>query len=86
MTYNYIPNRICPRQIELTMEGDVVTNVEFYGGCHGNLQALSKLVEGMTYEQIKEKLSGIRCGFKDTSCPDQLVKAVEAAMEAARNE
>ena len=81
MQYKYIPSKVCSREIRLEMEGDVLKKVEFTGGCNGNLQGLSRLVEGMTYRQLKEKLSGIRCGFKDTSCPDQLVKAVEAAVE-----
>ena len=81
MQYKYIPSKVCSREIRLEMEGDVLKKVEFTGGCNGNLQGLSRLVEGMTYRQLKEKLSGIQCGFKDTSCPDQLVKAVEAAVE-----
>ncbi|MCI8609786.1 MAG: TIGR03905 family TSCPD domain-containing protein [Firmicutes bacterium] len=83
MEYKYTPSKVCSRQIELEMEGDVIKNVTFVGGCHGNLQGLSALVRGMTYDQVKERLSGIRCGFKDTSCPDQLVKAIEAAMASA---
>ncbi|MCI6012483.1 MAG: TIGR03905 family TSCPD domain-containing protein [Firmicutes bacterium] len=84
MTYKYITSGTCSREITVEMEGDVLKHVSFFGGCNGNLQGISKLVEGMTYEQLKDKLSGIRCGFKSTSCPDQLVKAVEAAMAQQR--
>lgn len=80
MEYKYVPDKICPRQIIIEMEDDVLKKVEFVGGCNGNLKGLSTLVEGMTFEQIKAKLSGIQCGFKDTSCPDQLVKAMERAL------
>ena len=84
MTYKYITSGTCSREITVEMEGDVLKHVSFFGGCNGNLQSSSKLVEGMTYEQLKDKLSGIRCGFKSTSCPDQLVKAVESAMAQQR--
>lgn len=66
--------------ILLDMEGDVVKNVEFIGGCNGNLKGISALVKGMKYEDIKEKLEGITCGFRSTSCPDQLVKAIGEAI------
>ena len=84
MTHTYITKGTCAREITVEMEGDVLKHVSFYGGCNGNLQGISKLVEGMTYDQLKEKLSSIRCGFKSTSCPDQLVKAVEEAMAQQR--
>ena len=67
MTYKYITKGTCSREITVEMEGDVLKHVSFYGGCNGNLQGISALVEGMTYDQLKEKLSGIRCGFKSTS-------------------
>ena len=84
MTYKYITKGTCSREITVEMEGDVLKQVSFYSGCNGNLQGISALVEGMTYDQLKEKLSGIRCGFKSTSCPDQLVKAVEEALAQQR--
>ena len=84
MTYKYITKGTCSREITVEMEGDVLKHVSVYGGCNGNLQGISALVEGMTYDQLKEKLSGIRCGFKSTSCPDQLVKAVEEALAQQR--
>ncbi len=80
MKYEYRTAGTCSRMILLDMEGDVVKNVEFIGGCNGNLKAISTLVKGMKYEDIKEKLEGITCGFKNTSCPDQLVKAIGEAI------
>ncbi|MCR4712467.1 MAG: TIGR03905 family TSCPD domain-containing protein [Clostridia bacterium] len=82
MNYVYRTKGTCSREIRLEMDGDVVKSVEFVGGCHGNLQAISALVPGMTVEEIQEKLSGIRCGFKPTSCPDQLSIAVKEALAA----
>ena len=72
----------CSTQISIEMDGDIIKNVEFTGGCNGNLQGISKLVEGMRGEDAISKLRGIRCGFKPTSCPDQLSYAIEQAMKA----
>lgn len=73
-------NGTCPTSIKFKLKDNVVSGVEFLGGgCPGNLQALPRLVEGMTVEEIENKLSGIRCGRKDTSCADQLAKAVRLA-------
>ncbi len=82
--YDYKTKNTCSSMISLDMDGDVVRNVRFTGGCNGNLQGVSKLVEGMTVDQIESKLSGIRCGMKPTSCPDQLAKAVREAKEAQK--
>lgn len=79
MVYEYKPQGVCSRRIFVELDGNVVKNVKFEGGCSGNTQGISKLVEGMTVEQVKSKLSGVTCGFKSTSCPDQLAKAVEEA-------
>lgn len=83
MTYNYKTNGTCSVNIKLELDGDVVTNVEFTGGCNGNLKAISKLVNGMTVEEIEKKCKGIECGYKGTSCADQLAKAVRAALESS---
>lgn len=72
----------CSTQIELEVEDGIVKNVRFTNGCNGNLQGISKLVEGMRGEDAISKLRGIRCGFKNTSCPDQLSYAIEEAMKA----
>ncbi len=79
MSYTYKTQGTCSSQIEFDLEGNIVKNVKFSGGCNGNLKGISSLVEGMTVEELKERLSGITCGFKKTSCPDQLAKAVDKA-------
>lgn len=66
-------------EIDFDLDGDVVSNIEFIGGCNGNLKAISKLVDGFTVEQIEQKLLGNTCGMKPTSCADQLAKAVRKA-------
>ena len=79
MKYEVTPQGVCPARLEFELDGNVVHNVQFLGGCNGNLQAVSRLVEGLTVDQIKSKLLGIHCGFKDTSCSDQLARAIVAA-------
>ncbi len=81
MNYTYRTNSVCTREISFRLEGNVVTDVQFNGGCNGNLKAISKLIDGWTVEQIEEKLSGNTCGGRPTSCADQLAKAVRAAYE-----
>ncbi|MBQ3163136.1 MAG: TIGR03905 family TSCPD domain-containing protein [Lachnospiraceae bacterium] len=82
MVYNYKTQDTCSSNIKLEIEGNVVRNIEFTGGCNGNLKAIPILVDGWTVEQIEEKCSGILCGRRPTSCADQLAKAVRAAYEA----
>ena len=72
----------CSTLIDLDIIDGVVRNVKFTNGCNGNLQGISKLVEGMKAEDAIAKLRGIKCGFKPTSCPDQLSYAIEEAMKA----
>ncbi|HAG12646.1 MAG TPA: TIGR03905 family protein [Ruminococcus sp.] len=79
MDYTYRTQGVCAREIRFHLEGDVVTDIAFNGGCNGNLKAISKLVDGWTVEQIAGKLSGNLCGGKGTSCADQLAKAVQQA-------
>lgn len=79
MSFIYKTQGTCSSQIEFELEGNIVKNVKFYGGCNGNLKGISALVEGMTVEEVQQKLAGITCGFKRTSCPDQLAKAVAKA-------
>lgn len=81
MTYTFKTRGTCSSQIELELEGNLIKRVIIYNGCHGNSQGIAKLVEGMTVEEVKKKLTGIRCGNKSTSCPDQLAKAVEEAYQ-----
>ncbi|MBR5039243.1 MAG: TIGR03905 family TSCPD domain-containing protein [Prevotella sp.] len=76
----YKTSGTCSQQIDLDIDDDGrVWNVQFLGGCNGNLQGIGRLVNGMKVEEIKERLGGIRCGYKNTSCPDQLARALEQA-------
>lgn len=77
MKYEYRPQGVCPRALYLDVEDGIINEVEFVGGCHGNLQGLAALVKGMKAEDVIEKVQGIRCGFKKTSCPDQLSCALK---------
>ena len=70
----------CSTQIDIELDGDVISKVAFTGGCNGNLQGVSRLVQGMKCQDAIDKLRGIKCGFKSTSCPDQLSYAIEEAM------
>ena len=81
MQYTYQPKGVCARKISFDIEDGKVMNIRFTGGCAGNTQGVSALAEGMTTDEIIERLSGIRCGFKGTSCPDQLAKAVAEAIK-----
>lgn len=83
MSYVYKTKGTCSSQIELELDGNIVHNVKFTGGCPGNLQAIPALVEGMTVEEVEKRIAGIRCGIKNTSCGDQLAKACRAALEAS---
>ena len=73
----YTPRGVCARQMEIEIEGDKIASAKILGGCAGNTQGVSRLLVGMTVDEAIERLSGIRCGFKPTSCPDQLSKALE---------
>ena len=79
MHFEYKTKDTCSHLISFDIEGNVIRNIEFYGGCNGNLKAISKLLEGATVEEIEEKLLGNTCGRRPTSCADQLAKAVRAA-------
>lgn len=84
MVYTYKTKGTCSSQIEVELDKNIVKNVKFTGGCDGNLKAIPKLVEGLTVEQVEEKIGGIRCGFKSTSCGDQLARACREAYEASQ--
>ncbi|MBE7020424.1 MAG: TIGR03905 family TSCPD domain-containing protein [Ruminococcaceae bacterium] len=77
MHIKYKTKGTCSRMIEFDIEDNIVTNIRFHGGCDGNLKAISKILEGARAEDIVEKLSGNTCGFKSTSCADQLANAVK---------
>ena len=85
MEYIYKTKGTCSTQIKLNIDGDVVTDVSFTGGCNGNLKAIPALVNGLTVDEIEKKLSGITCGFKQTSCGDQIAKACREAYECQKN-
>ncbi len=77
MKISYTPKGVCSRQINIEVEDGLVINVEYIGGCNGNLKGIGSLVKGMKVEDVIEKLENIKCGNKSTSCPDQLAKALK---------
>ena len=79
MQYEYKTKGTCSQRILFEINEGKVQNVQFIGGCNGNLQGISKLVEGMDVDAVIERIEGIHCGFKPTSCPDQLAKALKEA-------
>lgn len=79
MQYKYKTNGVCAREITFNIEGDKITNISFNGGCNGNLKAIAKLVDGQSVDYIEQKLRGNTCGFRSTSCADQLAIAVRKA-------
>ena len=81
MQYKFTPSGVCSMQITFDMENDIVTNVKFVGGCSGNTQGVAKLCEGRDANELVEILEGIECGYKGTSCPDQLAQAIKTALE-----
>ena len=85
MKFTFRPQGVCSQAITFDLEEGIVKDIEFYGGCHGNLQAISRLLEGMPVSYAAEKLSGIKCGDKSTSCSDQLVKGLEKALKMAES-
>lgn len=76
MTYK--TSGVCSKKIDFEITDGRLHNVSFTGGCHGNLQGIGRLVEGMGVDEVISRLEGIRCGFKNTSCPDQLAKALKS--------
>ena len=81
----YKTRGVCSRAIEIELNGDVIEQVRFEGGCMGNTQGVAALVRGMKASEAIERLSGIRCGFKPTSCPDQLAIALREMLEQKEN-
>ena len=76
---DYKTKGVCSQKIHFDIEGNKVKNVSFVGGCNGNLQGISRLIEGMDVDEAIRRIEGIKCGFKTTSCPDQLAKALKEA-------
>lgn len=82
---SYTPRGVCSRKIELDVENGIIVKAKFEGGCAGNTQGVARLLVGMSVNDAVERLSGIRCGFKSTSCPDQLAKALENYLEQEKS-
>lgn len=76
----YTTRGVCSRKIDYEIEDGIVKNIEFTGGCNGNLSGISRLVKGMPVEKVIELLEGTTCGYKETSCPDQLAKALKSEL------
>ena len=84
MSYLYKTRGTCSTMIEVELDGKIVKNVKFTGGCNGNLKAIPVLVQGMTVDEVEQKLSGISCSGRPTYCGDQLARACRAAYEAQK--
>ena len=80
MTIHYTPKGVCSRAFRIEVEEGVIRSVQVTGGCDGNLKGLSSLLKGMTVEDAIQRMEGIRCGMKATSCPDQLAQALKTAL------
>ena len=76
---DYRPKGVCSQLIRVELDGDTIENVEFVGGCNGNTQGISSLVRGMKVDEAIARMEGITCGYKSTSCPDQLAQALKIA-------
>ncbi len=80
MKYEFTPHGVCSRQIKIDVEDGIIKDVEFFGGCNGNLKGICTLIKGMKVEDVIEKLKDIKCGAKDTSCPAQLAEALKQSL------
>ena len=80
MTIHYTPRGVCSRAFQIDVEDGVIQSVQIVGGCSGNLQGISRLIEGMRVEDAIVKMEGIHCGMKSTSCPDQIAQALKQAL------
>ena len=83
-TITYNTSGVCSRKIEIQIEDDRIVSVQFTGGCSGNTQGIQSLVKGMHIDEVIQRLEGIACGFKKTSCPDQLARALTAYKEQSK--
>ena len=80
-TFIYKPNGVCSREMQITYDGDTLIDLQVIGGCNGNLKGIGKLVQGMKLEEVGKRLEGVTCGMKQTSCPDQLSKAIKEILK-----
>ena len=81
VTYTYTPKGVCSQRIQVELEDGIIRNVQVLGGCSGNLQGISSLIIGMPAREAIRRMKGIRCGMKNSSCPDQIAIALEKALE-----
>lgn len=81
MEFEYRNHGTCSQSVRFEIEDNILKNVSFFGGCNGNLKGICSLVEGMDVDEVIRRIKGIQCGSKETSCPDQLAHALEAAKE-----
>lgn len=81
MVYEFTPRGVCSRKMIIELDNGIVKSLKVIGGCDGNLKGISKLVEGMSAEDVISKLEGLRCGMKNTSCPAQLAEGLKKALE-----
>ena len=84
MKYTFKPTGVCSREYYIELEDGIIKSIEIVGGCNGNLQGLRSLITGQKAEDVISKLEGIKCGFKNTSCPDQISKALRLALEESK--
>ncbi len=84
MHYTFYPQEVCSRKIDLDIENGRVHNIRYSGGCNGNLKALGALAEGMTVEEVIQRLDGIHCGERSTSCSDQLARNLKQALAESK--
>ena len=80
MKYRYKTQGTCSQQIDFELENGILKNVQYYGGCNGNLKGIGRLVEGMPAEEVIRRVESVRCGLKPTSCPDQLAVALKKVL------
>ena len=85
MEYEYKPRGVCSRKMKVELEGNIIKNVVIVGGCPGNTEGISRLLVGMDVDEAIKRLRGVKCGFKKTSCPDQLSIALEEAKKLTEN-
>lgn len=78
----YKPQGVCSQEISFDIENNIIHNVKFVSGCSGNLEGISRLIEGLKVDEVVKKLKGIHCGYKNTSCPDQLSQALESSLSS----